>query len=173
MDISVELQETLDHLEWADAEILGAVLALPGASHDKRLRSLLIHIHEVQWAYLQLWRGEPVVIPERETFTDLVSVSRWAQDYHTQRRRFVSEILSADLDGHIAFPWADRLSARFGRVCPTTLRQSMVQIGLHSAYHRGQVATRLRELGAEPPLVDFVAWVWRGQPAAAWPEIPA
>jgi uncharacterized damage-inducible protein DinB len=173
MDISVELQETLEHLEWADAESLGAVLALPAASHDERIRSLLIHIHEVQWAYLHLWRGDPVVIPERGTFTDLGSVSRWARDYHSQRRQFVSGIASADLDGYIVFPWAERLSARFGKVCPATLRQSIVQIGLHSAYHRGQVATRLRELGAEPPLVDFVAWVWRGQPAAAWPEIPA
>lgn len=173
MNISVELQETFDHLEWADAEILGAVLAFPAASQDKRIRSLLVHIHEVQWAYLHLWRGDPVVIPELESFTDLMSVSRWARDYHTRRRHFISALLSADLDGHIAFPWAERLSVRFRKVHPTTLRQSMLQIGLHSAYHRGQVATRLRELGAEPPLVDFVAWVWRGQPAAAWPEISA
>lgn len=172
MDISVEVQNMFDHLEWADAEMLGASLALPAAVQDQRVRSLLIHVHEVQWAYLHLWCGTPVVIPERESFTDLGSLSRWARDYHARRRHFFSGLLAADLDAHIAFPWAEQLSARFGKVYPATLRQSMLQIGLHSAYHRGQVATRLRELGADPPLVDFVAWIWRGQPAAAWSDIP-
>jgi uncharacterized damage-inducible protein DinB len=34
---------------------------------------------------------------------------------------------------------------------------------------RAQVNTRLRELGATPPLVDFIAWAWFGKPAAEWP----
>lgn len=165
-------RDMFDHLEWADAEMLGAALALPAALWDERVRSLLIHVHEVQWTYLHLWRGDPVVIPERESFADLVSVSRWAREYHTRRRQwFESGLPGADLDAHVAFPWAERLAARFGKVYPTTLRQSMLQIGLHSAHHRGQVAMRLRELGADPPLVDFVAWIWRGRPAAAWPDV--
>jgi hypothetical protein len=32
-------------------------------------------------------------------------------------------------------------------------------------YHRGQVATRLRERGGEPPLTDFIAWIWMHRPA--------
>jgi uncharacterized damage-inducible protein DinB len=137
MDISLEVQDTFDHLEWADAETLSAAFALAAASQDERVRNLLIHVHEVQWAYLHLWRADPVEIPERESFADLVSVSRWARDYHMLRRRFFSGLSRADLDAHVAFPWAERLSARFGTVYPTTLRQSMLQIGLHSAYHRG------------------------------------
>jgi uncharacterized damage-inducible protein DinB len=39
---------------------------------------------------------------------------------------------------------------------------------MHSGYHRGQVARRLREHGAEPPLGDFIAWVWMGRPEADW-----
>ena len=35
-------------------------------------------------------------------------------------------------------------------------------------YHRGQNATRLRELGGEPPLTDFVAWLWKGRPDGKW-----
>lgn len=43
-----------------------------------------------------------------------------------------------------------------------------------ATYHRGQVNTWLRELGLEPPLVDFIAWVWFGKPAPDWshPSIP-
>jgi hypothetical protein len=28
------------------------------------------------------------------------------------------------------------------------------------------VNARLRELGAEPPLTDFIAWIWFGKPQA-------
>jgi uncharacterized damage-inducible protein DinB len=50
-----------------------------------------------------------------------------------------------------------------------THRETLLQIPMHSHYHRGQVNTRLRELGATPPLVDFIAWAWMGKPAAEWP----
>jgi hypothetical protein len=30
------------------------------------------------------------------------------------------------------------------------------------------VARRLRELEVEPPLTDYIAWVWTGRPEADW-----
>ncbi len=54
-----------------------------------------------------------------------------------------------------------------GAVC---VGQSAVQVAMHSTHHRGQVAARLRELGVEPPMVDFIVWVWIGKPAAEWPH---
>ena len=42
----------------------------------------------------------------------------------------------------------------------------MLQVALHSMYHRGQINARLRDFGGNPPLVDFIAWVWLGRPAA-------
>jgi uncharacterized damage-inducible protein DinB len=44
-----------------------------------------------------------------------------------------------------------------------------MQISLHSTYHRGQIATRMRELGAEPAATDFILWVFLDKPAASWP----
>ena len=29
-------------------------------------------------------------------------------------------------------------------------------------------ATRLRELGGEPPPIDLIVWYWKGRPAPAW-----
>lgn len=170
MQTPIEIRELSEHLEWADAETWTAAISTAGPA-DERLRSLLIHTHEVQWAYLHLWRGEPVVIPERSSFPDLASVCKWALAYHAARRVFLADVQHAQLERHISFPWASHLEAQFGTVHPTTLRQAILQVALHSAYHRGQVATRLRELGAEPPLIDYVAWVWRGQPAPKWPDV--
>jgi uncharacterized damage-inducible protein DinB len=49
-----------------------------------------------------------------------------------------------------------------------TIAEALTQCAMHSHYHRGQNATRLRELGVEPPLTDLIVWYWRGRPAAAW-----
>jgi uncharacterized damage-inducible protein DinB len=34
-----------------------------------------------------------------------------------------------------------------------------MQVILHSEHHRGQVAMRLRALGAKPPVLDYIVWV--------------
>jgi uncharacterized damage-inducible protein DinB len=69
-----------------------------------------------------------------------------------------------------ALPWMDMVSAQLGRtlVVPT-LAETLLQVPMHSMHHRGQINARLRELGNEPPLVDFIAWIWLGKPAAEWP----
>ena len=49
-----------------------------------------------------------------------------------------------------------------------SIRQALTQAAMHSHYHRGQNATRLRELGGVPPMTDFIAWLHKGQPPAQW-----
>ena len=49
------------------------------------------------------------------------------------------------------------------------MAETCLQVCSHSTYHRGQVNARLREIGAEPPLVDYIAWLWFERPAADWP----
>jgi uncharacterized damage-inducible protein DinB len=67
-------------------------------------------------------------------------------------------------------PWQKWVvSAIGGEPGPTTKGETMMQVAMHSLYHRAQVNTRLRELGAAPPLVDYIAWLWRKRPAPQWP----
>lgn len=49
-----------------------------------------------------------------------------------------------------------------------SMRQALTQAAMHGHYHRGQNATRLRELGGVPPNIDFIAWLHKGQPMACW-----
>ena len=37
----------------------------------------------------------------------------------------------------------------------------LTQLLTHGAYHRGQIATRLRSLGIDPPKTDFILWCRR------------
>jgi uncharacterized damage-inducible protein DinB len=69
----------------------------------------------------------------------------------------------------LAMPWAAQIAERLGRsIGTTTIGEACFQVTSHSTYHRGQVNARLRELGAEPPLVDYIAWLWFDRPAAEW-----
>jgi hypothetical protein len=45
--------------------------------------------------------------------------------------------------------------------------QAYMQVCMHSHGHRSQCATRLRALGGEPPVTDFIVWL-NERPAPAW-----
>jgi uncharacterized damage-inducible protein DinB len=49
-----------------------------------------------------------------------------------------------------------------------TVTEALTQCDMHSQHHRGQNATRLRELGGEPPPTDLIFWYWKGRPAPEW-----
>ena len=61
-------------------------------------------------------------------------------------------------------------SVHFGSAAPATLAETILQVAMHTAYHRGQIATRLRELGGEPQITDFIMWIWMRRPEADWPS---
>ena len=64
----------------------------------------------------------------------------------------------------VALPWAQQVAERLGfEPALVTLADTAAQVVAHTAHHRGQVMTRLRGLGGNPPLIDFIAWVWRGE----------
>jgi uncharacterized damage-inducible protein DinB len=51
-----------------------------------------------------------------------------------------------------------------------SVEHALTQAAMHSHYHRGQNATRLRELGGQPPPTDFIAWLRRSQPQPRWDD---
>jgi uncharacterized damage-inducible protein DinB len=65
------------------------------------------------------------------------------------------------LEETIEVPW-------FQPTLTISVRHALTQAAMHSHYHRGQNATRLRELGGVPPRTDFIEWLRQGQPAPMW-----
>jgi uncharacterized damage-inducible protein DinB len=166
--IPTELEQLTRHMAWADAVVWRAVFEEACVRCDARVRFLLHHLHTVQWAYLQLFRRETVDVPDEDAFPDLGALYRWARRYHEEAPAFLSTLDEQALDAPVELPWASYLEERFGTVHPANVRQSILQVTSHSAYHRGQLNSRIREVGGEPPLTDFVAWVWIGAPQAPW-----
>ena len=163
------LTDMTAHLEWADAALWETVLACDGAADDERLRFLLHHIHTVQRAFWQMWREEEIQFRELDSFADPRAIATWGRETLSNVNRWLAGATGAQLDRPLSVPWSERLTARLGRPAEdATVAESIVQLAIHSAHHRGQAATRLAELGGAPPLNDFIYWVWAGRPQADW-----
>jgi uncharacterized damage-inducible protein DinB len=159
------------HAEWADALVWNAALEV--GAEDPELKNRLYHVHVVQWSYLAIWQEKAIAPPAPDAFSSLAAVRDWARGFYRELWPYLAELSPDITGGQVRLPWADRLVARFGTARPATWAETALQVNLHSTYHRGQVNTRLRALGAEPPLTDFIAWIWMGRPAPAWPASAA
>jgi uncharacterized damage-inducible protein DinB len=164
------LKELFGHMEWADALVFKAVMSHAEAAGDAKMRELLFHLHMVQRLFLTVWQRESVTAPPSEA-PDLVSVGESARAYYADLGGFLSRLDGEALTGAVVVPWAGRLAQRLGREPDApTLAETCLQVAMHSTYHRGQINARLRAIGGEPPLTDFIAWVWFGKPDAEWPD---
>lgn len=157
-------------MEWADALIWSTVMASPKDSSDSILRERLYHIHCVQHAFLQIWKKEELDLPGPDSFQDTASLQKWAREYYYHAKHYFSMIEETTLEHLIQLPWRSSLEKRYDEVHPVTLANTVIQVATHTIYHRGQINTRLREIGGTPPLTDFIAWIWSGKPGPDWPE---
>lgn len=164
------MKSLLNHMMWADAEIWKKVLNLPAAENDDRIKKLLYHLHQVQYAYFFLCDEHPSKIPKPEEFTNIKSIAVWCREYQEK----MNLLLSSEMAGAkiIEIPWSKFMERRLGKkIVPATLEETMLQVSSHSTYHRGQINTRFRELNGEPAIVDFIVWVWLGKPQADWGNV--
>jgi uncharacterized damage-inducible protein DinB len=168
-----EYQSLIHQMEWADSLIWRSILNLPSLEYDNLMWERLHHFHSTQWAYGQVLRSLPLKIPELNTFQNLRSIGLWARQFYREVPVHLYGLDEAGLIEEVEFPWATQVAKRLGSAGPVTVGESILQLVLHTTYHRGQVATRLRQAGGEPPLTDFIAWIWTGRPAPEWGTLEA
>lgn len=156
------LHELYSHQEWADAEHWRAFESYPSALADKAIRERLHHIHLVQHAFL--WIAGPrksnPAFKKLEEFTGTAELKQYARQGLGDLNQLLTAMTPEQLEESIEVPWFKPLRI--------TRRQALMQAAMHSHYHRGQNATRLREIGGVPPAVDFIVWLKDGQPSARW-----
>lgn len=161
--MSSYLDELYAHQEWADAEHWRAFEAHAPALADKAIRERLLHIHQVQYAFL--WISGPrtsgFVFKKLEDFARMADLKKYAQQYHVTVAELLKELDPAKIEELVEAPW-------FTPPVKLSRRHALTQAATHSHYHRGQNATRLRELGGVPPSTDFIIWLRKGQPAGQW-----
>jgi uncharacterized damage-inducible protein DinB len=169
MTMLAAIRPLFAHMEWADATVWRAVDACAAAAADQILHDRLHHIHATQHAFLQAWRGAEFVFNGPDHYPGLDAVRQYARDFYAAAPACVGLFAEDEMDREMILPWSSFFAKRAGfEPHPSTLGETLLQLPSHSTYHRGQVNIRLRELGAIPPLVDFIAWVWEGKPPAKW-----
>ncbi len=157
------LRDFLEHQAWADAEHWRAIDRHERARNDQAIRARLHHIAIVQRAFL--WgvgdRQEPFAFTKPEDFT-FEALRSYAREHHDRIDAYAAAVTDARLAESLDIPWF--------KDPPLTLRveEALAQCAMHSHYHRGQNATRLRELGGEPPMTDLIYWYWKGRPRPDW-----
>jgi len=163
------LRDLYGHQSWADAEHWRAIEAHPPAREDPAIRTRLHHIHLVQRSFM--WsvgdRATRFALSAPRDFDSLEALKGFAREAHAEINRTLEGITEARLHDAILMPWF--------RDPPLTITvgEALTQCAMHSQWHRGQNATRLRELGATPPTVDLIVWYWKGRPAPAWDAVGA
>jgi len=161
--VSPYLDELYRHQAWADAEHWRAFEEHPEALADKAICERLVHVHQVQHAFLWMVGPRPsaFTFKKLEEYASMSELKDSVRQYHTQMADVLRGFDDAALEGIVDAPW-------FSRPTEISRRHALMQAAMHSHYHRGQNATRLRELGGIPPMTDFIVWLKDGQRAANW-----
>jgi uncharacterized damage-inducible protein DinB len=95
-----------------------------------------------------------------DAFPAFDDIRRYARETHDQIHRGLAVLTDAHLAESIDIPWFRNPPLSL------TVTEALTQMAMHSQHHRGQNASRLRELGAVPPTVDLIVWYWKGRPSA-------
>lgn len=157
------LDELYAHQQWADAEHWRAFEAHPAALKDKALFERLYHIHLVQHGFLWITgpRTSEFEYKKIEEFADAAALKKYAQQGLADLDERLGNVTPEAMEEMIEIVW-------FKPALKISRRHALMQAAMHSHYHRGQNATRLRELGGVPPTTDFIVWLRDGKPAANW-----
>jgi uncharacterized damage-inducible protein DinB len=143
---------------WANHKTLDAAGALSREQFVRELgssfssvRDTLVHIYGVEWIWLERLRGRsPVVFPATKEFAEVGKLQPQWTELETMQLQYARGITQAELDEVMDY---QTLSFGRGRNPRWQMMQHVVN---HGTYHRGQVTTLLRQLGAKALGTDLI-----------------
>lgn len=153
-----EMRTLYDYNAWANHRSLQAAAGLTKDQFTKGLgssfasvRDTLAHICGAEWIWLERFQGRsPAALPDVVECGDVESLrAKWA-DQEKRLLSFVGGLTQEDLNRVFEYK-----TLKFG-VYKNPLWQSMQHVVNHGTYHRGQVTTMLRQLGAAAILTDLM-----------------
>ena len=151
---------------WANARSLEAASRVSPEDFTREiggsfasLRGTLAHMYGAEWIWLERLRGtSPASLPFSLDFPDVATIRKRWLDVEREQREFLD------------FLDADRLSQVIsyvnlkGESFAYPVGRLLHHIVNHSTYHRGQIATLLRQLGATPISTDMLLYDDEGAP---------
>jgi uncharacterized damage-inducible protein DinB len=145
---------------WANRRSLEACAAVTEeqftrdlGSSFRSLRDTLAHILGAQWIWLERFHGRSAPsLPKPDLYPDLAALrARWGE-VERDLLAYVEKLSPADLESTFAY------NDLKGNPHHNVLWQTLQHLANHGTYHRGQVTTLLRQLGAKPISTDLIGF---------------
>lgn len=156
-----DLRLLFEFNSWANARILHAVETLAPEQYARNLGSshggihgTIVHTMGAEDIWLKRWNGDsPSRFYGASDFSGFDAVrERWA--VVDAALLAFARSLGADAEAQRVISYNDLKRNAYAQ----PLWQLMQHVANHSTYHRGQVVTMLRQLGAAPPATDLIAF---------------
>jgi uncharacterized damage-inducible protein DinB len=156
-----EARQLFAYSKWANSLMFGAAGLLSpeefGAAAPSSFPSVsatLAHLVFGEWAWLQRWLGRsPTAAPGWVSRRALRDLKIQLDEVEVERGALLQRLTDADLDQPLTY---QNLS---GQAFTNRLGDLMRHVVNHSTYHRGQLATQLRQLGKTPPGTDLILFL--------------
>ena len=156
-----EARDLFAYSAWANTRIFDAAEALTAgqavvtvASSFPSVRGTLAHVVGAEWIWLRRWLGDnPKAAPVWVAEASLPELRAHLAAVGSEREAYLAGLEEGDLERVVEYR---RLS---GEADAARLADLVRHVVNHSTYHRGQVVTQLRQVGASPPGTDFIAYV--------------
>ena len=147
--------------DWANERILAAVAGLSGEQWTRHVvssfpsvRETVAHIAFAEWLWLQRWNGvSPAGLPEWVQRSDLPALQERMRDVANERRAFLAGLTDESLESVLHY------TSTQGDPFALPLGELLIHVANHSTYHRGQLVTMLRQVGAQPPNTDYTQFL--------------
>jgi uncharacterized damage-inducible protein DinB len=155
-----DLHSLYAYNQWANARFFEAIEGLDETRRTAPLESsfpsviaTLGHIVGAEWIWLSRWQGtSPAGFPEWLQNPTLEDLRSRLTQVESDRTAFLAGLTEDDLQRPLAYKLLN------GTASSTRLLDLLLHVVNHSTYHRGQVTTLLRQVGATPPATDYVVY---------------
>jgi uncharacterized damage-inducible protein DinB len=155
-----EVRELFEFNAWAHRRMFDTLGALSTEQYFRDLKSshgglhgTLCHIVWAEQLWLNRWLGKPnPAVPQGRDLTTLAAArARW-DSIETEREAFLGGLTERRLDETVA------VKPSTGGEYLHTFREMFRHTVDHSSYHRGQLVTLLRQVGATPPSTGLIVF---------------
>jgi uncharacterized damage-inducible protein DinB len=149
------------YTRWASGKTLDAVEALApeeltravGGSFGS-VHATLAHMWGADWIWLERWLGRsPARLPDPKDVPTLALLRKEWSAVQNAQKDFVESVSAEGMAGPLSYQGFD------GKPYRRTLGDAFLHVANHGTYHRGQIATLLRQLGKTPASTDFFRYV--------------
>ena len=139
---------------WANREVLKAIRA--AGNEDQRSLQLMAHILAAGRVWLERLQQVPQSVPVWPE-SDLAHCEAEAERLERQWLEYLKTV--ADLSQSVTYKNTK------GEGWSSSIGDVLTHVLMHSAYHRGQIASHMREQGHTPAYTDFIHAVRQGHAA--------